>query len=91
MQADISSFKEMVIEKFHAFKGFSSFTPSSSATISRVTHPKANAIVEGENYEKHVIVRQKPPSYMKGEKLLIVTKEKDHEVVDVEKEVEHAP
>ncbi|GJX64434.1 hypothetical protein Tco_0298777 [Tanacetum coccineum] len=94
MQAGISSIKEMVTEMFHDFKGLSSSTPLSSATILIVTPPEANATVrEGENSKKRVVVWQKPPSYTEGEPQPMVTRElkpkvaKDVEVAKVEKEL----
>ncbi|GJY94593.1 hypothetical protein Tco_0510954 [Tanacetum coccineum] len=92
--AGISSIKEMVTEMFHDFKGLSSSTPLSSATILIVTPPEANATVrEGENSKKRVVVWQKPPSYTEGEPQPMVTRElkpkvaKDVEVAKVEKEL----
>ncbi|GJV51342.1 hypothetical protein Tco_1447083 [Tanacetum coccineum] len=93
MQAGISSIKEMVTEMFHDFKGLSSSTPLSSATILIVTPPEANATVrEGENSKKRVVVWQKPPSYTEGEPQPMVTRELKPKVAkDVEfvLEVEH--
>ncbi|GKE24403.1 hypothetical protein Tco_1435915 [Tanacetum coccineum] len=66
IKTDTSTMKEMVIEMFNAFNGPSSSNPSSSATIPTVTPVKATITVGGENFEKHVVVWQKPPSYTEG-------------------------
>ncbi|GJZ83697.1 hypothetical protein Tco_0648870 [Tanacetum coccineum] len=85
MQADISSIKEMVTEMLQAFKGMSSFTPLSSASISIATQPKVHASIGGENLEKQVIIWKKHPSYTEGEPMQIVPATKKLEEVETEK------
>nr|GEV44920.1 ATP-dependent 6-phosphofructokinase 6-like [Tanacetum cinerariifolium] len=53
MQAVISSIKGMVTEIFHAFKGFSSSTPSGSATIPTVTKLEVNVVMGGGRIQRN--------------------------------------
>ncbi|GKD41003.1 hypothetical protein Tco_1261210 [Tanacetum coccineum] len=87
-----SAIKEVVTEMFNAFKGFYSSTPLGSTTIPPVTPSKDTITIRrGGEFERQVIVWQRPSFHTKGEPQLMTTKEKEPKVAKVDKEPVHEP